>query len=104
MSAPPCCEPCRQQMQSCSTDVACCLQCHFSWEEANCGPYLPGHILTILREEHRRLAAAGFPPQDMARHSKWEEAIYRQYCPVAVVAQVQADHEAWESGRLRSRV
>ncbi len=74
-----------------------------SWEEAQAAPYLPPHILAMLKQEHQRIIAGGFQQSDLAAHSRWEEQIFQQYCPTQMCQQVLADHSAWEHGRLHSR-
>lgn len=74
-----------------------------AWEEQNCGPYLPAAVLQKLIAEHRRLENAGFPDSQMLQHSKWEEAMFRRYCPPEICDQVLVDHEEYEVGNLRSR-
>lgn len=74
-----------------------------SWEEEMAGPYLPHRLRKKLHEEHARLQNAGFPRDQLLKHSQWEEAIFRQYCPQEVCDQVLIDHDEWEAGRLVSR-
>lgn len=105
MSAPPpqnCCGPC-SGVGYCRTDVNCCIECHMSWEEEHCGPYLPPEVYAKLQAEHARLAKAGFPPAQLIAHSVWEDAVYKKYCPPELVRQVKIDHSEYEQGRMRSR-
>lgn len=99
----PCCGPC-QNRGFCSTDIACCLECHMHMEEVKCKPYLPFHVFMRLQQEHQRLMANGFPPDQLERHSRWEEALFRKHrVPPHILHQIQADHAGYEGGRLHSR-
>ena len=100
---PPCCGPCRTDMQSCRVDVACCTNCHFSWEERHCFPHLPASARHILQTEHKRLKEAGYPRLDVLAHSAHEMMYFRAYCPPDLVAQVERDHQEYEAGNLHSR-
>jgi hypothetical protein len=100
----PCCGQC-QDRGYCATDIACCLECHMSMEENKCAPYLPPHVLALLKQEHRRISANGFQRADLERHSQWEEALFRQHrVPPHILHQIHIDHAAFENGRLRSRI
>jgi hypothetical protein len=74
-----------------------------AWEEKVAGPYLPPNVLSALQAEHNRLEQAGFPREELIRHSRWEEQLFSQYCPQNIVDQVIVDHEEYEDGNLRSR-
>lgn len=100
---PPCCGPCQNQMQSCRTDCACCLECHFAYEEKHCWPYLPPSARHTLKREHQWLKANGFPPDAVREHSQNEMRYFRYYCPANLVAQIDRDHHEYEIGALHSR-
>lgn len=100
---PACCGTCQDKAQSCNTKYACCLQCHFSFEEKHLLPYLPLDLQDLIRAQHQWLILHGFPPEWMDHHSRQEEEWYRQYCPPELVAQVEEDHDAYDEGRILDR-
>lgn len=104
MSAkPPCCGSCKTKLKSCRIDVACCLECHFAYEEKHCFPHLPASARHILKQEHRRLKKAGYPHAQVAAHSEQEMRYFRAYCPPDLVAQIDRDHQEHDAGTLHSR-
>jgi hypothetical protein len=105
MSAPkpPCCQKCQDVRQSCRTDAACCLECHFSYEEKYALPYLPAAAQHRLRREHKQLLAEGLPPHKIHEHAEREMEWFRTYCPPEIVAQIDFDHQEYGEGRLISR-
>ncbi len=105
MSAPkpPCCGQCQEKLQSCRVDVACCLECHFAYEEKYAFPYLPNAVQHRLRREHKRIKARGFRHDEIQLHSEREEQVFRTYCPPEICAQIEQDHDEYTSGQLGSR-
>ena len=97
-----CCGGC-QGNQTCATDRACCLECHFAMEERELLPFLPPQAQAAIRTEHQALRARGFPHAAVTEHSHREMRLYRRYCPAELVAQVETDHQAHGDDRLRSR-
>lgn len=87
----------------CTPEANCCIECHATYEEEHCGPYLPPEILEELREYHRRLKAAGFPRRAMQRHAQWELPIFARYVPPEILAQIEVDHFEEFAGTLGSR-
>ena len=100
---PPCCGACKDKMNSCRMDVACCLECHFAFEEDSLFPYLPNAQQHKLRREHRMLRNLGFPPDLVAEHAAREMLPFRRYCPAELVDQVERDHIEFDEGRLHTR-
>ena len=105
MSAPkpPCCGQCQEKLQSCSTDVACCLECHFAYEEKYAFPYLPPSGRHILRRQHKWLQSMGFPHDAVEEHAQYEMMWFRKYCPPEICDQIEADHVEYGEGGLESR-
>lgn len=105
MSAPkpPCCGACKDKQKSCRVDMACCLECHFSYEEKHCFPYLPPSARHIIKQEHRRLKKLGYPDREVAIHAEDEMRYFRAYCPPDLVAQIDRDHAGHGEGILHSR-
>jgi hypothetical protein len=97
-----CCGGC-QDKNTCATDRACCLECHFAMEERELFPFLPDAAQQALRWDHDMLRARGFPHAEVTEHSHREMRLYRRYCPAELVAQVETDHQAHADDRLRSR-
>lgn len=100
---PSCCEPC-QGLGTCRPERNCCLECHFAFEESEALRFLPFADQIRLRSEHVWLEANGFPPQAVAAHAEWEEAVFRAHCPSWLCDLLERDHQAHGHGRLRSRV
>ena len=100
---PSCCGTCSTKRHSCNTDYACCVECHFAWEERHALKYLPARIAREIRDQHKELKDAGYPRDKVIRHSKWEDRWFRAYCPDPVVTQIENDHTAYISGMLHSR-
>ena len=87
----------------CTSERNCCVECHFSYEEELALPYLPVPLRARLLDEHRRLEAMGFPDDEVAAHARWEEPVFRLYCPPEVCEQIEDDHVAHGHGKLVSR-
>lgn len=101
--SPVCCDPCRG-MSLCESDRSCCLECHFGFEEEAAFPYLPMQWQQRLRQEHAWLVANRFPPDQVAAHAAWEDAVFRRHCPAWLCDLFERDHKAHQNGRLISRV
>ncbi len=72
---------------------ACCLKCHFRWEEREVLPYLPPDVQDRLLREHAAIERCGFPKSLVDDHGDRELVPMRRYCPPELVAAVEADHE-----------
>ena len=97
---PVCCDPCEVR-ELCDAHRNCCLSCHFSYEEELVLPFLPVPLRARLVEEHRRIAAMGYPEDAMKAHARWEEQVFVAYeVPEAVRKQISDDHEAHTAGQL----
>ena len=102
-TGPVCCEPC-QGLGYCRPQRNCCLECHFGYEEAVAMRYLPLPLQDRLWREHRWLERNHFPPEQVAAHARWEEAVFRAHCPAWICELLERDHEAHGHGQLVSRV
>ncbi len=73
--------------------TSCCLHCHFVYEERNALPRLPRWASDLLEREHDDLRVRNFPWPKVEAHAQREMAFFRKYCPPAVVARIEADHQ-----------
>ena len=97
-----CCGQCRDR-DFCRDDANCCLECHFHYEEILAFPFIPAEGQQILREQHRWLAANGFPPDVVEVHAQYEMEWFRPFCPPEIIMQLDEDHAEYGEGRLQSR-
>ena len=85
-----------------------CIACHFSFEERELFPHIPAEIRERLEKEHAWLKRNDYPASSVIRHSEREVAIFRRWCPPALVAEAEADHRNFhavlEDHALRGRV
>lgn len=102
MTDPVCCEPC-ELLRYCRDDRNCCIECHFTYEEALALPYLPRDLQQRIVDEHAALERLGFPERLVILHAKWEEKVFRRYCPADVCELIEQDHEAHGRGQLPAR-
>lgn len=72
---------------------ACCVSCHFDFEEYEVLPYLPAVLRTRILREHNDLRAKGYPPDEVEEHARWEMDFVRKYCPAEITLQVERDHD-----------
>lgn len=98
----PCCGPCKDR-GICAPCRACCLECHFYFEETAAAPYLPAALLERLKSEHRQILEAGARRYDVLEHGSREMAWFREYLPADIVARIENDHDHYERGALPVR-
>lgn len=71
---------------------ACCLECHFAWEETVLFPQLPKSAARSLWNEHEGLRKPGTTPEMIEAHARREMVFFRVYCTEVQVAQCELDH------------
>lgn len=79
---------------------ACCLRCHFDYEEEHALPHLPDDLQAQLKKEHKKLEADGYPREAVLVHTEREMVWFKEHCPAHVVERVQQDHEKYKAGTL----
>lgn len=73
---------------------ACCLGCHFNYEERVLFPKLPAGIRTELGLEHISLRVPNPPLHQLKAHAEKEMRYFRLYCSEEEVEQCEVDHKA----------
>lgn len=72
--------------------IACCLPCHFSWEENKVLEFLPPEAQEWLIQDHKRLMERGLIPEEVLEHSREEMVFFRKYVPNSLLNKIEADH------------
>lgn len=88
-----------QAEQDARGEPACCLGCHFDYEEKHMLPRCPPGVAQMLRREHDQLRAAGFPKAAVEAHAQREMVFFRQFCTAEQVGHVEKDHAAFAAGK-----
>jgi hypothetical protein len=82
----------KQERGGAKNDAGCCMECHLHYEEDALLPHLPPYYANYIRKEHRRLAAMGYPPAEVKKHTQEEEIIYRSFLPPKLYREVHRQH------------
>jgi len=90
-----CCQPC-SEVELCQDEASCCVECHITFEEQQASPFLPAELRDELLKRHYELKVAGYPREMMLEHSRWEEPIFRRYCPPGLCEELEGDHHVYE--------
>ncbi len=80
----PCCFPGRKR--------ACCLRCHFNWEQEVIFPKLPSHVREQLMNEHALLLEPGTTQSMIESHNLRELVWFRAYCTPSEIDHCEKDH------------
>ena len=84
-------------------DPACCLECHFAYEEQLAAQYFTPAEQAWLLAQHRELRRRGLRPEEVAAHARDELPLFRRRLPQRLVELLEADHERYEQGDVLSR-
>ena len=71
--------------------AALTIEAHVAMEEAVAAEFFPPWAFRWLKRAHRKIRERGFPPAEVARHSRAELRYFRRFAPWAV-ERIKAEH------------